>query len=57
MNITTYSKNNGLVSKLINITRNYLKENAELSKAIFNTIIVLAKEKKLHVKDFENNNV
>lgn len=56
LNITTYSKNNGLVSKLINITRNYLKENAELSKAIFNTIIVLAKEKKLHVKDFENNN-
>ena len=56
LNITTYNKNNGLVSKLINVTRYYLKENAELSKAIFNTIIVLAKEKKLHIKDFENNN-
>lgn len=55
LNITTANENNGLVLKLINVTKHYLKENAELSKAIFNTIIVLAKENKLHVKNFENN--
>lgn len=55
LNITTYNENNGLVSKLINVTRYYLKENAELSKAIFNTIIALSKEKKLHLDDLESN--
>lgn len=55
LNITTANENNGLVLKLINVTKHYLKENAELSKAIFNTIIVLAKENKLHIKNFENN--
>lgn len=55
LNITTANENNGLVLKLINFTKHYLKENAKLSKAIFNTIIVLAKENKMHVKNFENN--
>lgn len=46
LNIITDNQNNGLISKLNKVTKHYLKENLELSKAVFNTVIMLAKEKK-----------
>lgn len=52
LSIVTDNQNNGLISKLNEVTKLYLKENLELSKAVFNTIIMLAKDKNVKTNHF-----
>lgn len=51
INLVTYDGDNGIVQKLRNITREYLKTNPSLSKAVFYTIVMLSKD------EFEHRNV
>lgn len=48
LNIITCDSNNGLVSKLKDITREFLKTNFSISNAVFNTIIMLAEDEMKH---------
>lgn len=48
LNITTDNSNNGLVSKLKDVTREFLKTNSSISNVVFNTIIMLAEDEMKH---------
>lgn len=48
LNIITYDSNNGLVSKMRDVTRDFLKTNSSISNAVFNTIIMLAEDEMKH---------
>lgn len=48
LNITTYKGDNGLASKLKDVTREFLKTNSSISNAVFNTIIMLAEDEMKH---------
>ena len=50
LNIITYDSNNGLVSKLKDVAREFLKTNSSISNAVFNTIIMLAEDEMKHQK-------
>lgn len=50
LDFVMYIGNNGLIDKLSNATRIYLKKFNNLSKAIFNTILMLSYDKKNHIK-------
>lgn len=48
LNIITCDSNNGLVLKLKDVTREFLKTNSSISNAVFNTIIMLAEDEMKH---------
>lgn len=50
LNISTYNGDNGLVTRLKNVTREFLKTNPTIGNVIFNTIIMLAQDEMKHQK-------
>lgn len=48
INLVTYNGDNGIVHNLRNITREFLKSSPQLSKAVFNTVVMLSKDELEH---------